>query len=88
MGQLYHRMEPLEHLQADLSFESIVVADKLNIYVKRVVDDSVAGCDGRIRVNDHIVEVSFVIITTATIDTTVTTTITTITITALTIIMV
>merc|ERR1711860_200727 len=34
------------------------VQDKLNIYVKRVVEDSVAGCDGRIRVNDHIVEVN------------------------------
>jgi len=34
------------------------VPDKLNIYVKRVVEDSVAGCDGRIRVNDHIVEVN------------------------------
>merc|ERR1711953_15010 len=32
------------------------VPDKLNIYVKRVVEDSVAGCDGRIRVNDHIIE--------------------------------
>merc|ERR1712192_275744 len=34
------------------------VPGKLNIYVKRVVEDSVAGCDGRIRVNDHIVEVN------------------------------
>jgi hypothetical protein len=34
------------------------VPDKLNIYVKRVVEDSVAGSDGRIRVNDHIVEVN------------------------------
>lgn len=34
------------------------VADKLNIYVKRIIDDSVAGCDGRILVNDHIVEVN------------------------------
>jgi len=34
------------------------VPDKLNIYVKRIVEDSVAGCDGRIRVNDHIVEVN------------------------------
>merc|ERR1712241_542428 len=34
------------------------VPDKLNIYVKRVVEDSVAGCDGRIRINDHIVEVN------------------------------
>lgn len=34
------------------------VQDKLNIYVKRIVDDSVAGCDGRILVNDHIVEVN------------------------------
>ena len=29
----------------------------LNTNVQRVVEDSVAGCDGRIRVNDHIVEV-------------------------------
>ena len=28
-----------------------------NTNVQRVVEDSVAGCDGRIRVNDHIVEV-------------------------------
>jgi len=34
------------------------VPDKLNIYVKRIVEDSVAGCDGRIIVNDHIVEVN------------------------------
>ena len=34
------------------------VPDKLNIYVKRVVEESVAGEDGRIRVNDHIVEVN------------------------------
>jgi len=34
------------------------VPDKLNIYVKRIVEDSVAGCDGRILVNDHIVEVN------------------------------
>jgi len=34
------------------------VPDKLNIYVKRIVDDSVAGRDGRIFVNDHIVEVN------------------------------
>lgn len=34
------------------------VPDKLNIYVKRIVEDSVAGCDGRIFVNDHIVEVN------------------------------
>ena len=34
------------------------VSDKLNIYVKRIIDDSVAGCDGRILVNDHIVEVN------------------------------
>jgi TolB-like protein len=33
------------------------VPDKLNIYVKRVLEGSVAGLDGRIRVNDHIVEV-------------------------------
>jgi len=34
------------------------VPDKLNIYVKKVMEDSVAGQDGRIRVNDHIVEVN------------------------------
>merc|ERR1712083_1147743 len=34
------------------------VQDKLNIYVKRVVEDSVAGSDGRIQVNDHIIEVN------------------------------
>merc|ERR1719342_1345982 len=34
------------------------VQDKLNIYVKRVVEDSVAGLDGRILVNDHIIEVN------------------------------
>jgi len=34
------------------------VPDKLNIYVKRIVEDSVAGRDGRIFVNDHIVEVN------------------------------
>jgi len=34
------------------------VQDKLNIYVKRVVEDSVAGLDGRIKVNDHIIEVN------------------------------
>jgi len=34
------------------------VQDKLNIYVKRVVEDSVAGVDGRIQVNDHIVSVN------------------------------
>lgn len=34
------------------------VQDKLNIYVKRVVEDSVAGMDGRIMVNDHIIEVN------------------------------
>ena len=28
-----------------------------NPNVQRVVEDSVAGCDGRIRVNDHILEV-------------------------------
>ena len=33
------------------------VPDKLNIYVKRVLEGSVAGLDGRIKVNDHIVEV-------------------------------
>jgi len=34
------------------------VSDKLNIYIKRVLEDSVAGHDGRIRVNDQIVEVN------------------------------
>jgi len=34
------------------------IKDKLNIYVKRVLEDSVAGHDGRIRVNDQIVEVN------------------------------
>ena len=34
------------------------VQDKLNIYVKKVVDDSLAGKDGRIQVNDHIIEVN------------------------------
>lgn len=34
------------------------VQDKLNIYVKKVVEDSVAGLDGRIQVNDHIVSVN------------------------------
>merc|ERR1711983_612202 len=34
------------------------VQDKLNIYVKKVVDDSLAGKDGRIKVNDHIIEVN------------------------------
>merc|ERR1711992_459267 len=34
------------------------VQDKLNIYVKRVVADSLAGKDGRILVNDHIIEVN------------------------------
>lgn len=34
------------------------VQDKLNIYVKRVMDNSVAGEDGRIQVNDHIVSVN------------------------------
>merc|ERR1712203_854748 len=34
------------------------VQDKLNIYVKRVVEDSVAGMDGRIMINDHIIEVN------------------------------
>lgn len=34
------------------------VQDKLNIYIKKVVDDSLAGTDGRIRINDHIVEVN------------------------------
>ena len=33
------------------------VPDKLNIYVKRVLEGSVAGLDGRIKTNDHIVEV-------------------------------
>ena len=33
------------------------VPDKLNIYVKRVMENSVAGLDNRIKVNDHIVEV-------------------------------
>ena len=33
------------------------VPDKLNIYVKRVLEGSVAGLDGRIKINDHIVEV-------------------------------
>ena len=35
------------------------VPDKLNIYVKKVMPDSVAGRDARIRVDDHIVEVVF-----------------------------
>jgi len=34
------------------------VPDKLNIYVKKVMPDSVAGRDARIRVDDHIVEVN------------------------------
>jgi len=34
------------------------VQDKLNIYVKKVVENSVAGMDGRIKVNDHIVSVN------------------------------
>jgi len=34
------------------------VQDKLNIYVKRIVEESVAGLDGRIMINDHIVEVN------------------------------
>jgi len=34
------------------------VQDKLNIYVKKVVEDSLAGSDGRIQVNDHIIEVN------------------------------
>ena len=38
------------------------VPDKLNIYVKKVMPDSVAGRDARIRVDDHIVEVVFLFI--------------------------
>jgi hypothetical protein len=38
------------------------VPDKLNIYVKRVLEGSVAGLDGRIRVNDHIVEVRITLV--------------------------
>jgi len=34
------------------------VEDMLNIYIKKVVDDSLAGADGRIKINDHIVEVN------------------------------
>ena len=34
------------------------VQDKLNIYIKKVVDDSLTGADGRIKINDHIVEVN------------------------------
>eukprot|EP00088_Acartia_fossae_P020489 TRINITY_DN2206_c0_g2_i3.p1 TRINITY_DN2206_c0_g2~~TRINITY_DN2206_c0_g2_i3.p1 ORF type:complete len:551 (+),score=117.72 TRINITY_DN2206_c0_g2_i3:493-2145(+) len=34
------------------------VPDKLNIYVKKVMPDSVAGRDGRIQIDDHIVEVN------------------------------
>ena len=34
------------------------VQDKLNIYVKKIVDESLAGNDGRIQVNDHIIEVN------------------------------
>jgi len=34
------------------------VPDKLNIYVKKVMPDSVSGRDARIRVDDHIVEVN------------------------------
>jgi len=34
------------------------VPDKLNIYVKKIVADSVAGKDGRIQPDDHIVEVN------------------------------
>lgn len=34
------------------------VQDKLNIYVKKVVEDSLAGRDGRILLNDHIIEVN------------------------------
>jgi len=34
------------------------VQDKLNIYVKKVVENSVAGMDGRIKINDHIVSVN------------------------------
>jgi len=34
------------------------VPDKLNIYVKKLMEGSVAGMDGRIRVTDHIVEVN------------------------------
>ena len=34
------------------------VQDKLDIYVKKVVEDSLAGNDGRIQVNDHIIEVN------------------------------
>jgi len=34
------------------------VPDKINIYVKKIVPDSVAGKDGRIRPDDHIVEVN------------------------------
>ena len=34
------------------------VQDKLNIYVKKVVDESLAGKDGRIMINDHIIEVN------------------------------
>ena len=32
--------------------------DKLNIYVKRILEGSVAGMDTRIKINDHIVQVS------------------------------
>ena len=32
------------------------VQDKLNIYIKKVVDDSLAGADGRIRINDLVKE--------------------------------
>jgi len=34
------------------------VPDTLNIFVKRIVEDSVAGLDGHIKVNDQIVEVN------------------------------
>jgi hypothetical protein len=34
------------------------VQDKLNIYIKKVVDDSLAGADGRIKIDDLIVEVN------------------------------
>ena len=37
---------------------TLFFSDKLNIYIKRVLEDSVAGHDGRIRVNDQIVEVN------------------------------
>merc|ERR1711874_744418 len=57
--ELEKQVANMKMVEVDLVVNMIHgVQDKLNIYVKKIVDESLAGNDGRIQVNDRIIEVN------------------------------